>query len=396
MEKIKIFLKTNMMLILGFIGLFLVSTGVSLAAFTFLGGGSSGGGLVDNPRSRIDLSKPKTESCPLNGRKFTKVERQTWEERRPITAIIENHVDSRPSSGLSYADVVYEIVAEGGITRFLGVFYCNVIAEEVNIAPVRSARIYFVNYATEYGNNPIFMHVGGANDFSGSGDTVREVAALEYLERIGWRIPRGNDFDTIYDSGFPVFWRNYERLEHEVATEHTMMASIDAAYKQAEKRILGAEDEDGVLWDEDFVSWKFEKENPKSPVSTNISFSFWDNKPDYDVSWEYNAEENKYLRFNGGKKQIDLANDTQLSTKNLVILFARERGPVDRNFHMFYKTIGAGDALIFQNGDVIEASWEKDSAMERTMFTDEDGDEVSFVEGTIWIEVVPYGNDVDY
>lgn len=396
MEKIKIFLKTNMMLILGFIGLFLVSTGVSLAAFTFLGGGSSGGGLADNPRSRIDLSKPKTESCPLNGRKFTKVERQTWEGRRPITAIIENHVDSRPSSGLSYADVVYEIVAEGGITRFLGVFYCNVIAEEVNIAPVRSARIYFVNYATEYGNNPIFMHVGGANDFSGSGDTVREVAALEYLERIGWRIPRGNDFDTIYDSGFPVFWRNYERLEHEVATEHTMMASIDAAYKQAEKRILGAEDEDGVLWDEDFVSWKFEKENPKDPVSTNISFSFWDNKPDYDVSWEYNAEENKYLRFNGGKKQIDLANDTQLSTKNLVILFARERGPVDRNFHMFYKTTGAGDALIFQNGDVIEASWEKDSAMERTMFTDEDGDEVSFVEGTIWIEVVPYGNDVNY
>lgn len=396
MEKIKIFLKTNTMLILGFIGLFLVSTGVSLAAFTFLGGGSSGGGLADNPRSRIDLSKPKTESCPLNGGKFTKVERQTWEERRPITAIIENHVDSRPSSGLSYADVVYEIVAEGGITRFLGVFYCNVIAEEVNIAPVRSARIYFVNYATEYGNNPIFMHVGGANDFSGSGDTVREVAALEYLERIGWRIPRGNDFDTIYDSGFPVFWRNYERLEHEVATEHTMMASIDAAYKQAEKRILGAEDEDGILWDEDFVSWKFEKENPKSPVSTNISFSFWDNKPEYDVSWEYSVEGNKYLRSNGGKKQIDLINDTQLSTKNLVILFARERGPVDRNFHMFYKTIGAGDALIFQNGGVIEASWEKDSAMERTMFTDEDGDEVSFVEGTIWIEVVPYGNDVDY
>lgn len=396
MEKIKNFVNRNMMLILGFLGLYLVSTGVSLAAFTFLGGSSSGtGGTVDNPRARIDLSKPKTESCPLNGRKFTKTERQTWEERRPITAIIENHVDSRPLSGLSYADVVYEIVAEGGITRFLGVFYCNTIAEEVNIAPVRSARIYFVNYAEEYGYNPIFMHVGGANDFSGYGDTTREVAALEYLERIGWREPRGNDFDTTYDSGFPVFWRNYERLDREVATEHTMMASIDAAYEQAKKRGYEAE-EDGVAWDSDFVPWKFKSEKSVDPVATKIAFSFWDNKPDYDVLWEYNPENNVYLRSNGGEKHMDLANDTQLSAKNLVILFAKERGPVDRNFHMFYQTIGSGDALIFQNGDVVEASWEKDSSGERTIFTDEEGDEVEFVEGTIWIEVLPYGNEIDY
>lgn len=397
MEKIKTFVTKNLMLILGFLGLFLVSTGVSLAAFTFLiGDSASSKGTADNLRSRIDLSKPKSEECPLNGGKFTKEEENIWKKRRPITAMIENHVDSRPQSGLSYADIVYEIVAEGGITRFLGVFYCNVIAEEVNIAPVRSARIYFVNYAAEYGLFPIFMHVGGANNYSGSGDTTREVAALEYLEKLGWRIPRGNDFDTTYDSGFPVFWRNYERLDREVATEHTMMASLDAAYEQAEKRGYSAVDKDGNAWDEDFVSWKFMDGKTQTPTATEIDFIFWDNKSDYDVSWKYDSARNIYLRFNAGKEHIDLANNTQLSTSNLVVLFAKERGPVDRNFHMFYTTTGEGDAIVFQNGVAIKATWEKDSATDRTIFYDDKGKEISFVRGPIWIEVLPYGNDVNY
>lgn len=397
MNKLKSFVSKNIMLILGYVGLFLVSTGVSLAAFTFLvkdGVGSSGD--TSNPRSRIDLSKPKTEECPLNGGMFTKAEKQGWEPRRPIAAMIENHADSRPQSGLSYADVVYEAVAEGGITRFLSIFYCNVIAEEVNIAPVRSARIYFVNYATEYGDNPIFMHVGGANNYSGSGDTVKEVQALEYLEKLGWRVPKGNDFDTTYDSGFPVFWRNYERLGHEVATEHTMMASIDAAYEQAEQRGYKAKDEDGNPWDENFVSWKFADDKPQSPTATDISFIFWDNKPEYDVSWKYNSTDNNYLRSNAGQPHIDLINNKQISAKNVVVLFAKEKGPVDRNHHMFYTTTGEGDGLFFQNGVAIKGTWEKDSATDRTLFYDSNGKEISFVRGPIWIEVLPAGNSVNY
>ena len=327
---------------------------------------------------------------------FTKVEREIWEARRPLTAMIENHADSRPSSGLSKADVIYEIVAEGGITRFLAVYYCNTAAEEVKIAPVRSARIYFIDYAAEYGDKPIFMHVGGANDFSGSGDTTREVRALEILEQMGWRFARGNDFDTTYDSGFPVFWRNYERIDHPVATEHTMMASLDAAYEEAEKRGLGAKDKKGTAWDKNFVSWKFIDDKPEAASATSISFGFWDNKSDYDVVWKYDAANNRYLRFNGGSEQIDLEFKQQLFAKNVVILFAKERGPVDRNGHMFYTTTGTGKALVFQNGEVVEGTWKKDSRTGRTKFLDEKGREISFVRGIIWIEVIPAGNKVNY
>jgi hypothetical protein len=386
------------MMVLSFLGLYLLSTGTSLAIFTFAKGSTQPllTGDISDARSKIN-ELPKTEECPLNGGMFSKVERDIWEERRPITAMIENHADSRPPSGLSKADVVYEVVAEGGITRFLGVFYCGASAQEVEIAPVRSARIYFIDYAAEFGTNPIFMHVGGANDFSGTGDTARDVRALETLETMGWRVPGGNDLDTTYDSGFPVFWRNYERLGHAVATEHTMMASLDEAYKEAAKRGFEAKDEDGVAWDKNFVSWKFADDKAAaSPTATTIAFEFWSNKPDYEVQWKYDSANNRYLRFNGGKEYTDLVTKEQLSAKNVVILFARERGPVDRNLHMFYTTTGTGKALIFQNGEAIESSWKKDSATSRTKFTDENGKEISFVRGTTWIEVVPAGNEIEY
>ena len=385
------------MTIIGYLGIYLLVTGISLAIFSFIKKDDT---TTVNPdgssKSRVDLSKPKTETCPINGLKYTKEEKDIWEKRRPITAMIENHVDSRPQSGLSKADVIYEAVAEGGITRFLGIFYCGVSAEEVNIAPVRSARVYFIDYAAEYADKPIFMHVGGANNYSGSGDTTKEVRALELLETLGWKVPKGNDFDTTYDAGFPIFWRNYERLGKEVATEHTMMASIDAAFAEAEKRGFGAKNEKGKAWDSKFVMWNFVDDKAETPTASEISFKFWDNKGDYDVTWKYDSTDNKYLRFNAGKEHIDLENKQQLAAKNVVILFAKEKGPVDRNFHMFYTTTGEGEALVFQNGIVVKGSWEKISRDARTKFFDAKGKEISFVRGQTWIEIVPAGNEIAY
>ena len=180
---------SKLMIVLTFLGLYLLATGVSLAVFSFVAQDSSvavTGNELSDLRSKI-AQQPKTEECPINGAMFTKIERDIWDNRRPIIAMVENHEESRPQSGLSYADVVYETVAEGGITRFAVVYYCDVVSDEVNIAPVRSARVYFVDWAAEYGNNPIFMHVGGANDYAGFGDTAKAARALELLGTMGWR-----------------------------------------------------------------------------------------------------------------------------------------------------------------------------------------------------------------
>jgi len=390
------------MLISAFVGLYLFSAGASLAIFSFLGGKTSSlnnvdvSGNLSQVRSKIGEGLPKTEECPLNGALFSKPERAVWEKRRPIAVVIENSADARPQSGISKADVVYEAVAEGGITRFLAIFYCGAAAEDVKVAPVRSARVYFIDLAAAYGKNPIFMHVGGANDFAGTGDTAKEARALELLQTLGWRVPQGNDFDTTYDSGYPVFWRNYDRLDHPVATEHTMMASLDQAYLQAEKRGFAAKDKNGVSWDINFKPWRFTDGKSQSQSVKEVSFDFWSNKPEYSVTWKYDPANNEYLRFNGGVEHKDHENNEQIKAKNVAIIFTQEKTSVDRNKHSLYTTIGKGSALVFQNGEAIEATWEKSSRESMIIFRDKKGKEISFVRGPIWVEILAIGNKVNY
>jgi hypothetical protein len=161
--------------------LFVISTYISYALFAEEGAGnfkssipSKQAGSTSTLQSSPD--EPKTEECPINGELLPKSFRSIWEGRRPMGVMIENHHDARPQSGLSDADVIYEAVAEGGITRFLAVFYCK---DAKLIGPVRSARVYFIHMLAEYGDNPLYPHVGGAN-------TPGPADALGLIRKIDW------------------------------------------------------------------------------------------------------------------------------------------------------------------------------------------------------------------
>jgi len=272
------------MLIGGFI-LYLVSTGISYAAFRFLIGPIAPGLIsplpVEEARSRVDLTAPKTEACPLNGKMFTQGEKQIWEGRRPLTVMVENHAEARPQSGLSKVDIVYEAVAEGGITRLLAIYYCGVAAEDFVIGPVRSARTYYLDFASEYGDYPLYAHVGGANKPGPSN-------ALGQISDYGW-LAKGNDMNQ-FSLGFPTFWRDYERLGRPVATEHTMYTTADKLYEIAHQRGLDAEDDEGDKWDEDYRSWEFKDDASEKGNVDNIKFNFWSGYQEYEVNWQYNQE----------------------------------------------------------------------------------------------------------
>ena len=120
--------------------------------------------------------EPKTEACPLNGELNTKTNKALWEKRRPLGIMVENTLEARPQSGLSNADVIFEVVAEGGITRFLSVFYCQ---DAEMVGPVRSARVYFVDFISGFGESPLYAHVGGAN-------TPGPADAIGHLSKMGW------------------------------------------------------------------------------------------------------------------------------------------------------------------------------------------------------------------
>lgn len=350
----------------------------------------------------IDPSEPKDQTCPLNGAKYTLTEKKIWDVRTPIVAMIENAVDARPQSGLSAADVIYEAVAEGGITRFMAVFYCDV-ANAAKVAPVRSARIYFVNLAAEY-NKPIYLHVGGGNcsrdEASGQCTSDKRAWALEELQKMGWRKAGGNDFDTTFDIGAPVLIRDYNRLgpDRELATEHTMVGNLTAAWREGDKRALYADIKAGTPWTTKFQPWKFTDgaaEDKRGNVAS-INFEFWKNWPDYTVSWQYDKAANSYTRSTGTEKHLDLENNLPLIAKNIVIQFAKETGPIDDHKHLLYEVVGQGKALVFQNGQVIDATWKKTAQNARTVFVNKQGREIEFVRGQTWIEILPANNTVTY
>jgi len=390
--------KRTVFLVLGALLLYFVSAGVSFFAFSKLGLSQGRATVapveVEEGRAQIDLSAPRTEACPLNAQLFTKAERQIWEARRPLSIMLENHLDSRPQSGLSNADVVYEAVAEGGITRFMAVFYCGASAENLIVGPVRSARIYYLDFASEYGDWPLYVHIGGANNAGGLGNTHRKVRALEEITALGWTLY--NDIDGMSVS-YPTIYRDEDRLGG-VLWEHTAYAKTDELWKLAAKRGLGAVNDEGDKWDEGFVSWQFKKEveiEERGNVGL-VRFSFWVNQPDYQVSWRYNSQNNSYLRSIGNQLHKDLNNDQQLEAKNVVIQFAKEEGPLDPKKHLFYQTQGTGQALIFLDGEAIKATWKKNKRESRTIFFDLKGNEIEFNPGQIWIEIVPKGNEIDY
>lgn len=390
--------------VLTFIGLYLLSTGISYAVFDYL---RKPIGILQptkiTPETKeallVDNTGPKTEACPLNGQKFTKAEKDIWLTRRPLTVMIENHEEARPQSGLSKADVVYEAVAEGGITRFMAVYLCDAIARENIVGPVRSARTYFLDWASEYGGTPLYVHVGGAHCEETTGEGCEGGAKADALGQIGKYGWEGENDLNQFSIGYPTFWRDYERIGHTVATEHTMYSTTERLWAVGKKRGLTNKDSEGTDWRTSFISWSFKDEDKSLAVSNPIEFYFWDGYDAYKVKWEYDQQNNVYKRSNGGQPHLDLNTKEQLAVKNVVVQFTKESSANDGyagNAHMLYGTIGEGKALIFQDGQAVEAKWVKKTRLDRTKFFDTKGKEIKFTAGKIWIEILPLDTKVTY
>lgn len=342
---------------------------------------------------KIDPSIPRDQACPLNGQMYTKQEKDLWDKRRPLGVMIENHTDARPQSGLSSTDIVYEAVAEGGITRFLTIFYCGVSIDDIQVGPVRSARTYFVDLVSEYGDKPLYTHVGGANT-SGPAD------ALGQIEDYGWG--GVNDINQ-FSIGFPTFWRDYDRLGHEVATEHTMYSTTSKLWDYAAKsRKLTNVDAKGVSWNTDFTPYTFKEDATLTsrPAAFSASFEFWPSYTGYVVKWEFDKTTNTYKRFNAGVAHIDKDNNQQLTSKNIVLLYMTEKHANDGyegNAHLLYGTKGIGKAEVLLDGKVIEAKWQKKSRTDHLLLVDANTNkELSLNRGRIWFEVLPVGTKVTF
>lgn len=375
--------KNNIVIILFFVCAFFASAFFSYTYFLGSQQSIKPQKPVENGSGAVafDDTLPKTEGCPLNGTLYSKEQRKWWEKHRPLGVMIENHEDSRPQSGISGADVIYEAVAEGGITRFLAVFYCH---DAGQVGPVRSARTYFLDFISEYGDYPLYTHVGGAN-------TEGLANALGQIEDYGW--VAYSDLNQ-FSIGFPTFWRDYDRLGHETATEHTMYSTVKKLWDFAKTRGLTNVDKKGNAWDTKFVPYSFKEDASvkERGVTQDIRLEFWKNYTAYFVDWIYDTESNVYKRSNGGKLQIDRDNKKNITAKNIAVLFMQESNANDgyeNNLHLLYKTKGTGKASIFKDGRRIDGTWRKENRTAKTQLFDGKGKPIEFNRGTIWFEILP-------
>jgi hypothetical protein len=387
--------------------LYIVSAGISFTAFSHFAKDSlatnSGVKKADDPSETLLSSllniapgEAKDQACPLNGAYYTLTEKNAWEARRPLFVMIENTPDSRPQAGLSRADVVFEAVAEGGVTRFGALFYCAAQYQELTLAPIRSARTYFVDWASGF-NLPMYVHVGGAN-VAGPTD------ALGQIGDYGWE---GENDINQFSVGYPTFVRNYNRIPgKEIATEHTMETTTEALWAVAAKRdwtgttperVVARKTIPAASWQSAYKGWTYEAEAMAAGSTAKIAYDFWSGYDQYAVEWNYDAATDSYKRNNAGEAFTDINNDEQIASKNVVILFTTEKGPINEKKHMLYGTTGRGKALIFKHGQApIEANWTKATREAELQFVDVRGKDVELARGQIWISVLANDSEVTY
>jgi len=279
------------------------------------------------------------------------------QNKYPVAIMVENLVASRPQSGLDRANIVYEALAEGGITRFMALYTFANSAKE--IGPVRSARPYYVDWARGY--NAMYVHIGG------SPKAYARISSTGVM-----------DFDQFHNSQY--FWRDKTR---DVASEHTLYTS-DYLMTLAllDKKVAATGD---------YTAWKYKDDavSADRPSSQHITVNF--SSFSYKVDYEYDPVNNVYVRSVAEKAHV-MRDGTQLQPKNVVVLTVNRRletPTTDNKGRLEMDTIGQGTAQFFLDGTVVKGTWKKDSSEAPLQLLAEDGSHVSLNAGQTWVEIVP-------
>jgi len=277
-----------------------------------------------------------------------------------VGVMIDNHRDARPQSGVSYAKIVYEVLVEGGITRYFAIFDNTQSVTEVG--PVRSARLYFLDWLQEYGN-AMYMHSGGS---------PQALAAIK---------PR-KIFDANEFFFGAYFWRGTYHLP-----PHNLYTSSDKWQKITEKYGTTTS-----LFTAD-QSWKFASELGDSLSNTSTVAIRYNSF--YNVTWTYDPGSLLYERVVNNRLEKNKDAD-QITARNLIIQFTVV-GDIsgDDKGRQEIKTVGSGEAIVLRKGEAVRGVWKKDGIKNRTRFYTSEGDEIVLAPGNTWVEVVPADTDVE-
>ena len=281
--------------------------------------------------------------------------------QRPVTGVmIENSLDARPQSGLGDAGVVFEAVAEGGVTRFLALYQDTA---PDNVGPIRSARPYYIQWAM--GFDAAYAHVGG------SPDALSDITA--------WGV---HDMNQFYNGNY------YHRVSSRPAP-HNVYTGIGTLNQLESQKGYSST----------YTGFTRGKEEAAAATPTATSIDLHLSGVYYDPHYAYNTATNSYDRSEYSTPHTDANTGKQLSPKVVIaIVVPLGRGALDSSgaYYSDYNVMGSGSAYIFQNGTLINGTWSKSASNASLTFTDASGQPIPLNPGQTWITAVSATNQVSY
>lgn len=306
---------------------------------------------------------PKKFYSPLTGVEVA----DSAATKRAVTGImIENSPDARPQSGLKDSGVVFEAIAEGGITRFLAIYQEQ---QPTLIGPVRSVRPYYVDWIAAF--DASVAHIGG------SYNALQEVRNGQY-----------RDIDQFFNSG--AYWRAKDRYApHNVYTSFDRLNALNAQKGYLESNFTGFP---RVPVTTKKTTKKDSKvATPEVATSIQVDISGFS----YNSSYAYDVTNKTYLRSQAGAPHTDREAGQITPHVVIVIKVPTKIGFEDGNREQM-TTIGSGEAHIFQNGTHTAGTWKKDSKKNQIKFLDGAGKEIPLERGQTWITAIAPNKSVSW
>jgi len=277
--------------------------------------------------------------------------------RRPIAVVYNNESRAMPQSGLMQADIIYEVLAEGSITRVVAIFQDF---DASMIGPVRSTREYFTYFALDHG--AIMAHHGGS------------VGGYNAIRNRGIPAIDGMRFDGT------VFWRDPERRASR-GLEHSSYTSA--------QRLLDAADDLDFDMDarEDLGLFDFFEELT-APAPQNLAHIV--NVPFHSANtttFEYCPETNLYYKSIFGGPHMDAETEGQIAVTNVLVQIT-SMTVIDNEGRRRVTMVGEGHGYLATHGTYSRVTWRRDSAAEPTRWYDEHGQRLTVNAGRTWISVI--------
>ena len=284
--------------------------------------------------------------------------------KRPVMVMLNNLKQALPQSGNSQADVIYEILEEGGITRMLAV-YQDFDSVEGNLGSIRSTRPYYVSLVA--GLDGILVHAGGSN------------AAYK---QIGWR---GVDhIDALGGNGSNLFWRDKSRLNAGVAVEHTMFVTASDIANFIAAGNIRANHEDDFSTHLTFVEDATPADGSIADIVT-IPYSYYKTG-----EFVYDPELGKYLVSEFGAAYTDGQTGEQVSVENVLIIMTNVK-PIegDKKGRIEVTMNGSGIGYFCNGGKYIPINWSREKSYSQYVFTTMDGQPLELGIGNSYVNIVP-------